>query len=61
MSGSVPAFVATWLPTWIMLPLGVFLTYRATTDQGLLAFDSLTDPIKKLFKKAGAIRNKSKS
>ncbi|MFV8281495.1 LptF/LptG family permease [Christiangramia marina] len=60
-NGSVPAFVATWLPTWIMLPLGVFLTYRATTDQGLLAFDSLTDPIKKLFKKAGAIRNKSKS
>lgn len=60
-NGSVPAFVATWLPTWIMLPLGVFLTYRATTDQGLLVFDSLTDPIKKLFKKAGAIRNKSKS
>jgi len=60
-NGSVPAFVATWLPTWIMLPLGVFLTYRATTDQGLLVFDSLTDPIKKLFKKAGGIRNKSKS
>ncbi len=60
-NGSVPAFVATWLPTWIMLPLGVFLTYRATTDQGLLVFDSITDPIKKLFKKAGAIRNKSKS
>jgi len=59
-NGSVSAFVATWLSTWIMLPLGVFLTYRATTDQGLLAFDSILDPFKKLFKKAGTIRNKNR-
>jgi lipopolysaccharide export system permease protein len=59
--GSVSAFVATWLSTWIMLPLGIYLTYRATTDQGLFVFDNFIEPIKKLFKKAGMIRDKSKT
>lgn len=59
--GSVPAFIATWLSTWIMLPLGIYLTYRATTDQGLFVFDNFIDPIKKLFKKAGLFKEKSKT
>ena len=59
--GSVSAFVATWLSTWIMLPLGIYLTYRATTDQGLFVFDNFIEPFKKLFKKAGLIKDKSKT
>ncbi|MFV8224533.1 LptF/LptG family permease [Christiangramia aquimixticola] len=59
-NGAISPFVATWLSTWILLPLGVYLTYRATTDQGLFAFDNLIEPFKKLFKKAGLIKNKSK-
>ncbi|WP_300434644.1 LptF/LptG family permease [Christiangramia sp.] len=59
--GSVPAFIATWLSTFIMLPLGIYLTYRATTDQGLFVFDNILDPFKKLFKKAGLFKDKSKS
>ncbi|APG59149.1 LptF/LptG family permease [Christiangramia salexigens] len=59
--GSVSAFIATWLSTLIMLPLGIYLTYRATTDQGLFQFDNLIEPFKKLFKKAGLIRDKSKT
>lgn len=59
--GSVSAFVATWLSTWIMLPLGIYLTYRATTDQGLFVFDNFIDPIKRLFKKAGIFKEKSDS
>ncbi|MDT0686661.1 LptF/LptG family permease [Autumnicola psychrophila] len=58
--GSISPFIATWLPTFIMLPLGMFLTYRATTDQGLFAFDNLFEPIKKVLKKAGIIRSKDK-
>ncbi|MCM4155664.1 LptF/LptG family permease [Gramella sp. AN32] len=55
--GSISPFIATWISTWIMLPLGVFLTYRATTDQGLFIFDSILDPIRNLFKKgAGKLR-----
>ncbi len=59
--GSISPFVATWLSTWIMLPLGIFLTYRATTDQGLFVFDNFIEPFRKLFKKAGIIKAKSKS
>ncbi|MDT0650291.1 LptF/LptG family permease [Autumnicola edwardsiae] len=58
--GSVSPFIATWLPTAIMLPLGIFLTYRATTDQGLFAFDNLFEPFKRLLKKAGIIKTKDK-
>ncbi|AVR47016.1 permease [Christiangramia fulva] len=58
--GSISPFIATWLSTLIMLPLGIFLTYRATTDQGLFVFDNFIAPFKKLFKKLGVIRkNKS--
>ena len=60
-NGTVSPFIATWLSTLIMLPLGIYLTYRATTDQGLFVFDNILEPFKKLFKKAGLVKNKSKS
>ncbi|UZH55460.1 LptF/LptG family permease [Salinimicrobium tongyeongense] len=50
--GQISPFLGTWLSTLIMLPLGIFLTYRATTDQGLFSFSILFEPIKKLLKKA---------
>ncbi|MGB7786428.1 MAG: LptF/LptG family permease [Salinimicrobium sp.] len=50
--GGISPFWATWLSTLIMLPLGILLTYRATTDQGLFGFSSLFEPIRKLLKKA---------
>lgn len=49
--GSFSPFLATWLSTLIMMPLGVFFTYRATTDQGLLGFSSFLRPFNTLFKK----------
>lgn len=49
--GSISPFIATWLSTVIMLPLGIFFTYRATTDQGLLGFGNFMRPINKLIKK----------
>lgn len=50
--GTISPFLATWLSTLIMLPLGIILTYRATTDQGLFGFSALFEPLKKLLKKA---------
>jgi lipopolysaccharide export system permease protein len=38
--GTMHPFIASWLSTAIMLPLGVWLTYRATTDQGIFDIDS---------------------
>lgn len=49
--GSMSPFLASWLSTLIMLPLGIFFTYRATTDQGLLAFGNFMSPVYKLIKK----------
>ncbi|GAB2771297.1 LptF/LptG family permease [Salinimicrobium soli] len=50
--GTISPFLATWLSTLIMLPLGILLTYRATTDQGLFGFSALFEPIRKMLKKA---------
>lgn len=52
-NGAVSPFLASWLSTLIMLPLGIYLTHRATTDQGLFSFSSFFEPIKKALKKTG--------
>ncbi len=52
-NGSFNPIVASWFSTFIMLPLSVFLTRRATADKGLFDFDSITEPIKKVFKIKG--------
>jgi len=49
--GSMSPFIASWLSTLIMLPLGIFFTYRATTDQGLLAFGNFVEPLNRFIKK----------
>ena len=45
--GSLNPILATWLSTLIMLPLGIYLTSRATNDKGLFDFDSYLNPLKK--------------
>lgn len=55
--GTMSPFLATWLSTGIMLPLSVWLTYRATTDQGIFDFDTFMQRIGRLF----GIKRKKKS
>jgi lipopolysaccharide export system permease protein len=57
--GQISPFLAAWFSTLIMLPLGVFFTYRATTDQGLLSFSNFIEPFNKLVKKLGLFRKES--
>jgi lipopolysaccharide export system permease protein len=38
-----------------MLPLGVFLTRRATADKGLMSFGSILDYLKGIFQKKDKI------
>ncbi|MGO2358945.1 LptF/LptG family permease [Mesonia sp.] len=59
-NGAVSPFLASWLSTFIMLPLGVFLTYRATTDQGFFNPDVILLPIKKFFRKIGLAKKEKK-
>ncbi len=49
--GNIHPAIGAWLPTLIMLPLGVSLTRRATADKGLIGFGHFVDRIKSLFKK----------
>ncbi len=58
--GTMSPVLASWLSTLVMLPLGIFFTYRATTDQGLLAFGNLIEPFNKLLKKLNIIRKETK-
>jgi len=46
--GTMQPFIASWLSTGIMLPLSIWLTYRATTDQGIFDFDSFMHRIGRL-------------
>ncbi|NND63659.1 MAG: YjgP/YjgQ family permease [Flavobacteriaceae bacterium] len=50
--GTMHPFIASWLSTVIMLPLGIWLTYRATTDQGIIDIDSFLQRIGRLFKRS---------
>lgn len=49
--GTISAFTASWLSTFITLPLGIYLTYRATTDQGLIDLDPVRVFLQKIFGK----------
>ncbi len=49
--GTMHPFIATWLSTAIMFPLSIWLTYRATTDQGVFDMDSFFQRIARLFGK----------
>jgi len=46
---SIPAYLGAWLATIVMLPLGLFLTKKATTDIGLFNIDVFLQPIYKFF------------
>lgn len=53
-TGDFNPIIAPWISTLVMLPLGIFLTRRATADKGLFEFESVLEPLKKVFK----IKNK---
>ncbi len=45
----MPAWVGMWLSSAILLPLGIFLTYKAATDSVILSIDSYVDAVRKIF------------
>ena len=50
--GNIPPILGAWLSTLIMLPLGIFLTRRATADKGMLNIGGIiVDFFKKVFSK----------
>lgn len=50
--GNIHPIIGAWLSTLIMLPLGIFLTRRATADKGMLNIGGIiVDFFKKIFSK----------
>ncbi|MFS4415622.1 LptF/LptG family permease [Maribacter sp. 2307ULW6-5] len=49
--GNIHPILGAWLSTLIMLPLGIYLTKRATEDKGMVNFGAMTDFFTNLFKK----------
>lgn len=46
----IPPFMGSWMSSFVLSPLAVLLTYRATNDLDVsISFDWLTSPVKKLF------------
>jgi lipopolysaccharide export system permease protein len=47
--GLIPAYQGMWLSAAVLMPLGIFLTFRATADSVLFDLDAYKNVIKKLF------------
>ncbi len=48
-NGEFNPILASWFSTLIMLPLGIYLTKRATGDRNLFDFGSIIEPLRKIF------------
>ncbi len=53
--GEIPPYAGMWMATVILFPIGVFLTFKATSDSSLFDANAYIDPIKNFF-----IRKKEK-
>lgn len=51
VAGDMPIFLGVWLSSIIILPIGIFLTVKATTDSALLDRDSWKKTFRKIFRK----------
>lgn len=51
VAGDMPIFLGVWLSSIIILPIGIFLTIKATTDSALLDRDSWKKTFRKIFRK----------
>ena len=49
--GSLTPFLGTWMSSFILAPLAILLTYRATNDIGLINIDVILAPFQKIIKK----------
>lgn len=49
--GVIPAYQGIWLASAVLLPIGIFLTYKATADSTLFDMENYISFFKRIFKK----------
>ena len=49
--GSLDPALASWIPNLIMLPLGIYLISRASSDKTIINLENIISPFKKVFQK----------
>ena len=49
--GSLDPALASWIPNLIMLPLGIYLISRASSDKTIINLENIVTPFKKVFQK----------
>tara|TARA_B110000093_G_scaffold55064_1_gene59312 strand:- start:414 stop:1094 length:681 start_codon:yes stop_codon:yes gene_type:complete len=54
--GSIDAFLGSIIPNAIMLPLGLYLIYRASSDKSIFNFDKISYPFRLFLKKISSIK-----
>ena len=54
----IPPFLGSWMSTFVLSPLAILLTYRATNDIGLISMDNILMPFQKAFNKLFKTKNK---
>lgn len=50
IDGSLKSYIGMWISAAVMLPLGIFLTYKATNDSAIFNLDAYTNILKKAFR-----------
>ena len=55
---TITAFLGSWISFFIMAPLAVLLTIRATKDKGIFNIDSFLQPVLQLVKKINPFKKK---
>ena len=56
----IPIWLGMWLSTLIFLPVGLFLTAKATTDAGIMNAEAWSKMIEKIVNKIKKIYKKTK-
>ena len=54
--GSIDALIGSIIPNAIMLPLGLYLIYRASSDKSIFNFDKISYPFRLFLKKISSIK-----
>jgi lipopolysaccharide export system permease protein len=52
VEGVLAPWLGMWIPLYIFLPIGFFLTYKAATDSALFDLDAYLAPFKRIFQRS---------